>query len=275
MGRELRRVPLDFDWPLNEPWKGFINPHYKPCPEDQKTCFNGQTAGAAWLETFCRMFCVVADDILNGDASKARGGNVPHPYMVEMPTAPHYETPRYKKEEFDKLESRARMNAYYRYMESIPPSERVIRPSQDFLQLMEGLTGEKPETGFLAGYFNKSYLLYFRLIKEAGLDRDTWGVCPVCKGERLDPAVKAVYDAWKDYDPPEGPGWQLWETVSEGSPISAVYPTREKFIEYLIGEGYSKKAAENFSESGWAPSMVISNGVMHKDIESAALKPED
>jgi hypothetical protein len=28
MGRELRRVPLDFDWPINKTWEGFLNPHY-------------------------------------------------------------------------------------------------------------------------------------------------------------------------------------------------------------------------------------------------------
>src|SRR5262245_47335998 len=28
MGRELRRVALDFNWPLNKPYDGFINPHY-------------------------------------------------------------------------------------------------------------------------------------------------------------------------------------------------------------------------------------------------------
>ena len=43
MGRELRRVPLDFNWPLNKVWEGFCNPHGLPCPEDNKTCFNGST----------------------------------------------------------------------------------------------------------------------------------------------------------------------------------------------------------------------------------------
>ena len=35
MGRELRRVPMDFDWPLNKPWKGFVNPRYtaKECKD--------------------------------------------------------------------------------------------------------------------------------------------------------------------------------------------------------------------------------------------------
>jgi hypothetical protein len=35
MSREIRRVPLDFDWPLNEVWAGYRNPyfkHRKDCP---------------------------------------------------------------------------------------------------------------------------------------------------------------------------------------------------------------------------------------------------
>jgi len=31
MGRELKRVALDFDWPLNKIWKGYVNPYYKEC----------------------------------------------------------------------------------------------------------------------------------------------------------------------------------------------------------------------------------------------------
>jgi hypothetical protein len=273
MGRELRRVPLDFDWPLNKVWKGFVNPHYKPCPADQKTCFNGETAAAQWLESICRLMCVAADDAHRNLPRQNVNMNVPHPYMTEFPQAPRYEVPQHKKDEFDKLEGSARMTAYYRYMESIPNHERVVRPSKDFLELMNGLMGkDAPDgSGPFNDYFGKSYLLYFRLIKAAGLKKKEWGVCPVCKGDKLDPAAKEVYDAWKNYDPPEGPGYQLWETVSEGSPISPVFSTKEEFIAYLVSQGYSQKASENFSESGWAPSMVTSNGVMYQDIESAAL----
>jgi len=35
MGREVKRVPLDFDYPVNMVWKGYINPYRsiecKPC----------------------------------------------------------------------------------------------------------------------------------------------------------------------------------------------------------------------------------------------------
>ena len=41
MGRELRRVPMDFDWPMKRIWKGYINPYRGiNCPwcydEDEK-----------------------------------------------------------------------------------------------------------------------------------------------------------------------------------------------------------------------------------------------
>lgn len=38
MGRELKRVPFDFDWPLNEVWLGFINPYYGKCSDDCPEC---------------------------------------------------------------------------------------------------------------------------------------------------------------------------------------------------------------------------------------------
>ncbi len=34
-------------------------------------------------------------------------------------------------------------------------------------------------------------------------------------------------------DPPEGSGWQMWETVSEGSPVSPVFETAEELARWL------------------------------------------
>lgn len=28
MSREVKRVPLDFDWPLNKTWRGYVNPYH-------------------------------------------------------------------------------------------------------------------------------------------------------------------------------------------------------------------------------------------------------
>lgn len=62
-------------------------------------------------------------------------------------------------------------------------------------------------------------------------------LCEKCRGEgELWPsrAIKKHRDAWKRTDPPKGRGWQLWETVSEGSPISPVFKTPEELAHWLV-----------------------------------------
>jgi hypothetical protein len=62
-----------------------------------------------------------------------------------------------------------------------------------------------------------------------------WGKCEVCrgKGERKQPRKqKKAYKKWQEYEPPTGKGFQLWETVSEGSPISPVFASAEELAEW-------------------------------------------
>src|SRR5271166_5977460 len=42
MGRELKRVALDFRWPLQVPWEGFCNPYYAatPCRDCNRTGYS-------------------------------------------------------------------------------------------------------------------------------------------------------------------------------------------------------------------------------------------
>jgi len=61
-------------------------------------------------------------------------------------------------------------------------------------------------------------------------------------------------------------GFQLYEDVTEGTPLSPVFATADELVDWLthpqeIGIGrepvaMSKKAAQRFVETGWAPSMV-------------------
>lgn len=44
--------------------------------------------------------------------------------------------------------------------------------------------------------------------------------------------IEQLYEEWKDYEPPVGPGFQLWETVSEGSPCSPVFATFDELCEW-------------------------------------------
>ena len=250
MGREVKRVSLGFDWPLNKIWKGFVNPHYKKCPEDGRTCFNGENAAAHYLSHLTNMFGVIADSALRGET---------HPYLYRLPYNSHY--PDW----------------------SIQPEEIRKR----MVELVSTLDDKKPDRMF--GFTGSSTNLFFKLLELAGFKNPPyedseeydkakkpayeWTHCLVCDGESLDPAVKEKYDSWKDYEPPSGPGWQMWETVSEGSPISPVFETPETLAHWLAETGASSFGNQGATydqwlsmiKVGWAPSAV---GIPGKGLQS-------
>ena len=59
--------------------------------------------------------------------------------------------------------------------------------------------------------------------------------------------------------------FQVYETVSEGTPVTPVFETKEALAEHLVrygddwsdGEGFSREAAEAFVKEEWAPSMTM------------------
>ena len=63
----------------------------------------------------------------------------------------------------------------------------------------------------------------------------------------------------------EATHFQVYETVTEGTPVSPVLPTRETVAEWLQRpgkyQGYRKAAAEAFARDGWAPSGVLVPGL--------------
>lgn len=276
MGREIRRVPLDFDWPLNKVWRGFINPHYKVCPQEALgLCRSGSTPASLWVDAVARLIALLGTEAVeepSADRLRKRGMIFPHPYLEEWRQAPRRCLPQEAREKIrsidDPMESRREM---VRQLQAHPP---VLMPfTGDLRSFVEGLAGKKHEPGFLGP--GLGYDVYRALLKAAGIDPDgDWGKCPVCKGEGIDPANQAAYEAWRPEDPPAGDGWQLWETVSEGSPISPAFPCRAEFVDYLTGEGYSRGSAEAFCDSGYAPSGVFVGGAFHRDIESCAVLGE-
>lgn len=79
------------------------------------------------------------------------------------------------------------------------------------------------------------------------------------------PPDREYYRPWTDA---EATWLQVWETVSEGTPVSPPFATPEELIDYLAehgdfwdqkrGDGPWKRAnAERFVKSGWAPSLIV------------------
>lgn len=262
MGREIKRVPVDFNWPLDEVWEGYLTPEkYQedPCPDCYKldsygnrTGGTGSTPASKWVEAALYLIGMMADDIRSqGFAGTeheftAYGDNRAklHPYLVEL----------------------QKINVY-----------EHRRPSADILELVQGVTGRAGLTAHgrtcgmdPGGDFSRKGL--DALKKAAGVD-EKWGWCPTCNGHgwvEKYPNQRAEGEAWaeEDHGPPVGDGWQVWETVSEGSPISPVFADREDLIARLMSPAYcmgisrplTRAQAEGFVDSAWAPSMIVQAG---------------
>ncbi len=89
-------------------------------------------------------------------------------------------------------------------------------------------------------------------------------------GQSEHPDIVEKYTYWEyagkppdpDYQRPafdqEPTHYQIYQTVSEGTPTSPVFASLDDMKRWLIAEGFSEYAATSFVESGWAPSMVFS-----------------
>jgi hypothetical protein len=245
MSREVRRVPLDFDWPTNEVWKGYVRPDDldgEPCSD----CQGGQTYAGWWLQRLCQRLEMLARDVIDQERGKPM-----HPWLANDPYPPTDST--------------------HLFM----PATRVLRPSKDMLALIAGLEGVPEEQVHGRFWGGRDHMLFRAIVKAAGLEH--WGGCETCQGEgtlERYPGQKAEAGSWKAEDPPAGDGWQLWETVSEGSPVSPVFAEDEGLAQWLTtpagGEmaGPSRRPmtidqARGFVRAGWAPSGVINAGGMH------------
>lgn len=311
MGREIMRVALDFQWPINKTWQGYLMPDRlseKPCPD----CELGMTPEAHHLY-----------DQYYGNApfDPAETGSTPvtrdHP-AIRAAAERQFEHSR---------EFYMDYHGYTAEMQEIvrafgeDPLEQAIQDEGDRLAALcnarwachlsqadvdgliaserglkiENVTHEwkRHETGPGGGWvpIEGAPELTAELVNNLQV-RNSWrngvGVyatviqrceregirfdCPTCEGhaslERYE-GQRAEAEQWEREDPPKGEGWQLWETVSEGSPISPVFPDAEGLARWMttpavcwgaVKEPYTIEQARAFIGAGWAPTMVSTPG---------------
>jgi hypothetical protein len=241
MGREIRRVPLDFDWPLQKVWEGFKNPFYTAteCPTCSGECYNPETQKLA----------VSFYDTENYEVTWYYRRENGHAVEVIATDDCERWCDKILQEELDTLIALGIVN----------PDTTLDRVRKDFSGASRG-----------------------ELIECRARRLGVYGVCPSCNGTGIEWETKAhkiLSDRWEEIPPPTGEGWQVWETVSLGSPITPVFATPEELIEELATNGtawrkdaYSKESATAFvkSESGWVPSMMCVGGEAYNDINCAS-----
>jgi hypothetical protein len=301
MGRQIRRVPLDFGHPLNEVWSGFLSPEKfrevpcGPCDGQGYSPFaqelHDQWYGNSWFEPW----------ETGSEPLTAATPQVREFAERNVDRAPDY----YGTGEAAIVREATRLaklfNGMWMHHLSQDDVDALVAADQvwDLTHVWSregGWQRRDPAPVLTAAQVNAWSLtpgawpelgpvLTARCAK-AGQPVE----CQECEGHgsaEAYPGQRAEADAWEPTDPPEGEGWQLWETVSEGSPISPVFASAEALAGWLadpdrdkpkagpewfesvmasLGEQKSQdraprdwmpyEAALAFVRAGWAPSAV-------------------
>jgi hypothetical protein len=256
MGREVKRVALDFDWPLDEVWEGFLLPgrlHERPCPD----------CDYSRQETVMDRLFPSSGGHSTGYSPEAHAiAQTFYPHMIASGSRAHDEAlawhDKLGQAEVDNLVAEGRLrelrkrepagdNPRDREWVSVPRSAAEVNEAN-----------RKPGPGGHDG-INRMILVSFRC-ERLGITVE----CATCHGHaslEAYPGQRAEAEAWEPQEPPAGEGWQLWETVSEGSPISPVLTTAGELAAWMSDPARGRdwltpEAAAKFVASGWAPTFM-------------------
>lgn len=245
MGREVRRVPLDFDAPIDQVWRGFLNPHWKDsreCPFCGGSGYNAETNA-------------ISDDWYDFAGTGRRWCGA------------------ITQDEVDALVEAGRLREWRGHGKggwvTVPRTAAEVNAAN---QRGSGMLGDLAHDGL-----NRSICIETRA-KRLGV----WGGCDTCdENGRVwsSPEAEAAYHAWTETPVPTGDGYQLWTTTTEGSPMTPVFATPEQLARHCADEGvstfgYSTTTYENWLSfirgPGWALSMVGDASGLHSGVDFAA-----
>lgn len=254
MSREVKRVPMDFDWPLKKRWRGYLNPHSIPrcAPCDgtglspRAKAFNDQWLGNAPF-----------DPVAYG----ATPLTVDHPEIQALARHNVSNHPGYYGVGEDAVRLEAiRLHGLFKGSWS----NHLIQADVDALLaagrlrdlVRNGVVDVTPDAvnawsiqGMGHCAMNQHVCLKARCVRE-GIE--LW--CASCSGSGEawpDEETKARYESWRRTEPPSGEGWQMWETTSEGSPMSPVFATPEGLARWLADTKASAFAGIGASYEDW------------------------
>lgn len=287
MGREIKRVPLDFEHALKEVWPGFLMPDTL---NEQKcgTCDGtGYSSHAKLLHS--RWYGYVPFDPsetgstpYTSDTPAVRAfaeRNVersPEFYQDWMGVAGGSAVDREARRLADLFNGQWSHHLAQADVDALVEGGRLYEFTHTWVKgdgwtpksPMPVVTAEQVNTWSISGGFGHDSINAWVVIRAACERAGKPYECGDCDGhgshERYE-GQRAEAEAWERTGPPEGEGWQLWETVSEGSPISPVFDSAEALATWMTrnnctvnGPVPTVAAAMKFIEAGWAPSFIAS-----------------
>jgi hypothetical protein len=256
VGRKLMRVPMDFAWPLNKVWGGYLNPFYRQAARCHACAGTGyaptakiytdQWYGSAPFDPIAHGAprVVQANDPEVVALARRNVGDSPHRLDIECTRLHNHWRDQWShhlnQDDVDALVAAGRLWDFVRVPITDEQREvvrvKMAAGENSWLPYDNGRrpTAEEVNRWSLVGHGHDSMNQW--ICVEARCKREGIPVtCAACEGTgRIwpSPEIEKQYDEWTAEEPPAGPGYQLWETTSEGSPKSPVFATLEELCVY-------------------------------------------
>lgn len=298
MGREVKRVALNFVWPLHKVWEGFLNPFCKFCHKCEECDWTGYSQRAKELSDMW-----YGHFEFNPESTGSKPFSTDHPVIKALATRnaffneygpgtdiDHYwdfydknkdrliPSPRSVEREAQRLCDVCYNNHWSHHL-SQDDVDALVKNGRlmDFTHTWSKEKGWKIKNppyhptakevnewslvGLAHDGINQSVCVNARCKKEK-----VSSMCKHCKGHGgiwESKEYKKKFDKWKMTEPPTGPGYQIWETVSEGSPVSPVFEKPEDLANWMVKNDTSVTKNTTFEqwvkfikEVKWAMSFV-------------------
>jgi len=281
MGREIKRLALDFGCPLGETWDGYLNPHYVECAAG---CEGGYSKDYKALEAKWYGYAQFTPE---------ERGSVPfmpdHPAVLALAQRNTARVPTSVAREARRL--CALYNGSWSRHLCQADVDALVEAGRlrDLTHTWSKDDGWQPRDPphhpnaaevnewSLCGFGHDStnaYIVICEELKRLGLPH----ACPVCNGSGMHQDHAEAYEAWEPTEPPEGDGYQVWQAVSEGGPVSPVFAEPEDLADWMIANDTSITSDTSREQwltfirgPGWAPSMIMQGGALSSGV--AAVKP--
>lgn len=292
MGRELMRVPLDFQWPENKVWQGYLNPHSAKSHDCNACGGSGSSPEARRLK-----------EQWYGNAPFSTEETGSKPFLPTHPAVRAFaERNVARSPEYYGASDRAIDREAARLSQHFNRGWSHHLNSDDVAALIDsGRLRDLTHTWSTEGGWKPKEPAYTPTPEEvnvwslSGMGHDginQWVVVEAkCKRLGIDPECKVcggsgtIWDSpedekaaeeWNRSGPPAGDGYQIWETVSEGSPISPVFATPEELAHHMAGKKWGADKGSSYETwlrfingPGWAPSMVADSNGIRSGVEAA------
>jgi hypothetical protein len=292
MSREIKRVPLDFNWPIRTVWSGYVmsdNLRPSPCLH----CENGYSPTAQRLYDQWYGKAPFRPEDRDSVAWSPTGPEAQAWAKRQCERAPDYYGKGPAAEHREAVRICGLWNRHWSHhlnqadVDVLVEANRLMDLTHDWSRDTGWVpNGHRPTaievnrwslSGFGHDSLN-SWIVIKAECKRLGVSEK----CAHCNGTHdifADDDHRKAHDEWERTEPPVGTAWQMWETTSEGSPISPPCETPLQLARWLTRTGASAFGGDTATEQQWLAminaghshaSMVISNGVVMSGVAAVS-----